>query len=131
MSRLLPRYLELQARVNRAARWDVCPVGSIAAVGVEEDARVISLLKRKDSSQALNSFIAEGTGEDYGKLYLCNEWQKGELRKFTTLKGEAISKGLLGETIAALRHFSVIATQGQILLADLQGVKLQQVPLGS
>jgi hypothetical protein len=55
------------------------------------------------------------------EYYLCERWLEGRATKFTNTKGEARGKGLLAETVAALGHFSIVATKKQMLLADLQG----------
>jgi hypothetical protein len=55
------------------------------------------------------------------RQFLCEDWIEGKVQKYTNSKGEPIGVGLVADTVAASGHFSAIATQGQILMTDLQG----------
>ncbi|KZS89581.1 hypothetical protein SISNIDRAFT_469109 [Sistotremastrum niveocremeum HHB9708] len=55
--------------------------------------------------------------------YLCEPFisESARLRKFSGSTTAGANKDLMGNTVDALAHFSVIASKGQLLLSDLQG----------
>lgn len=67
--------------------------------------------------------VSEAAARLSSQRYLVEEWKEGRLVKYTGSDGMSLSsgQGLIHDTVVALGHYSLVATKGELVIADLQG----------